>query len=540
MDQQTTIASLPPVQFCGPITRRKLVRFFTFLLTFQISIYFLSLTVLSGPANTFTSGLLFPGAGFMPFAGFSDWMSLRYSLYLLLSAVIFLLSTVGWFATGNVLLPPLTLVLLAALASATAPTAQTYNHHTIIIGLIFLYSLLFCGVFITSKINLKKRNHSQNIIESAQKKPPDFIKNSTQILNLSHQDIKRIRFLLDRALQPVDQFNGFEILDQFQTAAIRYQINFMGYALSMAQKNAPPHMQSEITQAQKNLLQKVAHHRVWKYWEIENIWGNFRFDQNPLKSENIMYTGFCALQMSMFASVTRDTSYFQKNSFQLKHPNGQSYQSSLPDLLDSIHQQMTSSDFALIACEPNWVYPLCNTIGASALKSYAPEKWSNIEDQFRHKLDHEFLTADGRIIPCRSNYTGFGFPVIGGVMPQALPCLFLNYIAPDLAMRQWCLLRDKILNGNKIRKNNFWPIDTGNYGFARATAYATVALAASEMGDYDVKTLCLNILDEDYPEKNGSNLYRPCLSIWGHCIDLMARMGTKNSFKTLMSDVNIN
>ena len=55
---------------------------------------------------------------------------------------------------------------------------------------------------------------------------------------LSAQDVKLMRFLLDRALQPLEAFDGFEWLDQFQTAAVRYQLNFIGYALSMAQANA--------------------------------------------------------------------------------------------------------------------------------------------------------------------------------------------------------------------------------------------------------------------------------------------------------------
>src|SRR5712672_1450328 len=42
---------------------------------------------------------------------------------------------------------------------------------------------------------------------------------------LTPRDLKLMRFLLDRALQPVGNFDGFEWLDQFQTAAVRYQLN---------------------------------------------------------------------------------------------------------------------------------------------------------------------------------------------------------------------------------------------------------------------------------------------------------------------------
>ena len=39
---------------------------------------------------------------------------------------------------------------------------------------------------------------------------------------------------LDRALQPVGELNGYDNIEQFQTAALRYQINNLAYALGLA------------------------------------------------------------------------------------------------------------------------------------------------------------------------------------------------------------------------------------------------------------------------------------------------------------------
>ena len=51
---------------------------------------------------------------------------------------------------------------------------------------------------------------------------------------LSDTQMAQMRFFLDRALQPISEFEGFEHLDDFQTAAVRYQINFISYALSLS------------------------------------------------------------------------------------------------------------------------------------------------------------------------------------------------------------------------------------------------------------------------------------------------------------------
>src|SRR5205085_8001631 len=118
---------------------------------------------------------------------------------------------------------------------------------------------------------------------------------------------------------------------------------------------------------------------------------------------------------------------------------------------------------------------------------------------FRRRLEEEFIDPSGRFIACRSSLTGLGFPMLGGVMPQALPCFFLNALLPEIARRQWALLRSRLLAGGRLVRRNFWPIDIGNYSFSRASAYAATMLSAVEMGDGDVARLCRAALDSECP-----------------------------------------
>ena len=58
------------------------------------------------------------------------------------------------------------------------------------------------------------------------KTAPSIVKTFEQIKKdkakeFSLDDLKRMRFLLDRMLQPTRNFDGFEWIDQFQTAAVR-------------------------------------------------------------------------------------------------------------------------------------------------------------------------------------------------------------------------------------------------------------------------------------------------------------------------------
>jgi hypothetical protein len=193
-----------------------------------------------------------------------------------------------------------------------------------------------------------------------------------------------------------------------------------------------------------------------------------------------------------------------------------------------------------VACEPNWIYPLCNTIGVAAIKSHdamtGQSRWPALASNFRERLETEFIDLAGRIVACRSNLTGLALPMIGGAQPQAMPCFFLNATFPDLARRQWLLLRRSLLRrGGSLDRRAFWRVDTGNYRYTRAAAYAGTALAAVELGDREVASACLDALDRDCPvQSEGGAYYRPDASVWAHAVELFARCGTPNGFRRLI------
>jgi linalool dehydratase/isomerase-like protein len=194
-----------------------------------------------------------------------------------------------------------------------------------------------------------------------------------------------------------------------------------------------------------------------------------------------------------------------------------------------------------VACEPNWIYPLCNTIGVAAMKSHdrmhGGGRWDPLAAQFRERLEDEFIDLAGRIVPCRSNYTGVALPMIGGAPPQAMPCFFLNATFPDIALRQWLLLRRGLLRagGAGLNRSRFWPIDTGNYRYSRAAAFAGTALAAVELGDRDVALACLEAMDQECPARSdGESYYRPAASVWAHAVEFFARNGEANGFRNLI------
>jgi hypothetical protein len=472
------------------------------------------------PNTVLPLGLTFPGAGFMP-AMAGAHTQLSFALFLAALA-LFVFALLLWFATGNVLVPVLTWVGLAFVADNShllgSPAMATGDSNWP--WLVGPATLLLATLGWLREAPVEAAERTYGAPRSA------GTRQATE--PLSHDHGKRLRLLLDRALQPVETFNGFEQRDQFQTAALRYQVNFMAYALAFAREHHAPAAKACFAGAQERLLHKIGNKRLWSYWRLENAWGNLRLGADPIPQQNIMYSGFTALQMALGGS----------DELQLHAANRPWRSYCLDEVADRLAGQYRASAYGLLDCEPNWIYPLCNLISMAGIKAadarLGTDRWDGLAKPFLDALVREGMRADGTFIAFRSSLTGFAPPAPGGIVMQAFPCLFLNALSPELAQQQWRRVRQRLDLGSWRRL--FWPVDVGNYGFSRASSYAATAAAAVEMGDREVADECLRRLEEECPSReNEGVIHRENASLWAHALELMARSNRPNGLRDLVS-----
>jgi hypothetical protein len=527
----------------GPVTQAKLMRL---VLAYGLlcALGFLLARTASGHWQVLGMGLLAPGAGFLAHAELCGRSGLWHGLAAAGAMGAFGLSVLLWFGTGNIVAPPL-VWLGAAVWAACAQAGPVQPWVLDRLHSAWATVCLVAGLVMWGWQALCRRQRDLDnayLIQQGPQLQTIFTAPAQKVegAEMSWSDLQRLRFALDRALQPVDQFEGFEHRDPFQTAALRYQLNFLGYAIAVNQARYAPACRAYLQEAQERLLSKQAQHRVWSYWALESLWGHLRWQPDPVARENIMYVGFVALQMGLHQASTGSTRYTQPGSFTLQQAGGPHRAHDWPSLLASLRRGHQLSEFHLIACEPNWIYPLCNTMSACATLAHDTQQgstvWASQAARFRQQLEAEFLDGWGRYVPCRSARTGLALPPLGGVMPLAMPCFFLNALAPDLARRQWVLLRRRLFDEQgRWRRRAFWPIDTGNYGWSRASAYAATALAAAELGDEAVYRHCMAGLDDECPGGVTDGVFhRPLASVWSHGVELMARAGERDGFRHLM------
>ena len=485
-----------------------------------------------GPAmKAFVLGLMVPGLGFLQWA-VGDQVLLACGLFVA-GLGLFGFALLLWFATGNLIAPIATWVLLAM--AAARPNLVGLDGGLVAAGWQFALVPVLAGVLGAMAARKVKPSLPISLIEVA----ADADLKATALFpasgssspdELSLEDLQRLRLLLDRALQPVERFDGFEWRDQFQTAAVRYQVNFMAYALGLARANFAPAADAYFVDAQQRLQTKLGDHRLWSYWRFENAWGNFRLDADPIRDENIMYPGFAALQMAIGGS----------DSDLVLRRKGKPWRCyGLNDIATLLARQYAAAPYGLLACEPNWIYPLCNLITMAGLRAAdaraGTEHWPQLAARFLQSLDREGRAADGSFIALRSALTGIAPPAWGGIVMQSFPCLFLNALVPELAREHWARVRKRLDTENWRRL--FWPIDVGNYGFSRAAGYAATTAAAVEFGDQYVARECLSRLEDECGSRSDQGvIHRDRASLWAHALELFARCNRPNGFRDLVQN----
>ena len=453
-------------------------------------------------------GLFLPGAGFLAVGGWAV-------LLLPVTLAVFWLSVVAWFWAGMVVAPLAVWLGSAALAGALvgpaiwAPAAWLAPASAALLFGVFQYrgyqrraadSVRYAarqGFFEASRAEVNER-----VLAT-----PEF---GTR--ELTTEQLMSLRYVLERALQPVGEFRGYTIIDQFQPAALRYQINHLGFALGLAQCHYTPNFHGYLAQAQRNLIETYLAPRVWDYWVLESMWGHFNFSNfDPAAKDNIMLTGWYGMQVNQYMLNSGDRRYDQPASLTFRLNERTAFPHDAHTLAGSVASNFKRSDFCLYPCEPNWVYPVCNMYGMSSLAAhdavFGTHYVRDLLPGWLEKLETEFVDGKGSIVGLRSYWTGLEMPFYNG---EAGFAFFANVFSTPLARRLWAIGRKEL--AFCMAKNSAGEpritiprealsfmdtIDPGNYRPGSMFAYAAVAICGREFGDDDLAEAALRSMDED-------------------------------------------
>lgn len=206
------------------------------------------------------------------------------------------------------------------------------------------------------------------------------------------------------ALQPLDEFRGFEWGEQFHGGTcVRYQLNYLGWALSTYAVNYVPNAPNTIEQVLRNLVLKQTDLRVWRYWRTLNVLGNGQADPDPIAFDNIMFSGFTGDQINLYEAATGSTRFDEPGSLTFVWSDGHTFAYDHHSWMAAVRDNFDRSRMGFFPCEPGWAFAACNTIGAQALLGYdrlhGTSLWSDYEPRWRAALLDEYLLPDGNRRP---------------------------------------------------------------------------------------------------------------------------------------------
>ncbi len=486
-------------------------------------------------------GLWIPGGGFLATGGWSV-------LLLPVVIVLFGLSVFAWFGAGMIIAPIIIWLGSAMLAGAMAGDF-VWSPALFIVPV----AVAGIGIYAWRRAGVRKQAELQRL-DARKKALPAAIAEALEVSaptpspaerELSAEDLAATRYLFDRALQPVGEINGYDKVDQFQTSALRYQINNLGYTLAMLQCHYTPSFHGYLDQAQRNLIELYLHKKIWSYWIYESAWGHLNLtNPDPADKDNIMLTGWFGLHVGMYMLNSGDRRYAEPGSLTFRLNRNRAFAHDLHSMEHSVLRNFLGAPFCLFPCEPNWVYPICNHFGMTSLAVYdrlfGTRYVASTLDNWLKNLDAEFTDYSGSVIGLRSELTGIRFPFPAG---EAGFAIFENCFAPERAQRMWAIARSElkyiIRPDAQGRSRMMLPgrgFDFGNYRPGFAGAYASIMDSAREFGDYDTAEAAQRALDQDCGRTDEGGILRYSKgSNLSNIIAVKARIHRRDDFRTAVT-----
>lgn len=460
-----------------------------------------------------------------------------------LSLFAFALALVVYWAFGPVLLPPAVWVAAAALSATRTDTGiWDWALYAVPAALV---ATLAAGL-LAQRINFRRRLRRGRELNARLEKitfPVPAAPAAPPVTESSPEDLAALRYAFDLALQPLDRWNGFFFADQFRESAVRYQLNFLQYAVAMSQYTRTPAFTGYLAEAQRNAIEKMLQPRVWKYWRWENLWGNLRWEPDPLRRDNVMLSGYWGVMLGLYESLTGDARYSEPGALTFRNGRREAYPYDFDRVAKLMRANLLGSPFCMFPCEPSWIYPFCSSYALNTVILHDRLHGGDPIDVitgYRESFDRDFLRPDGRVVAIRNGRMGFAVAA-APTINEAVLVPWLNAGLPECSQRMWWMMRDRAidLEGDEVLPSirGLDRVDVGNYRFGADTfARTMVMLAAREMGDDEVAEAVQCSIDATahLEQQDGVRRYRG-LSPYGNLAHALARFTRQNAMREMIA-----
>ena len=300
-------------------------------------------------------GLLFPGAGLVAVSTIPSILAFVVSLALI-PVVMF-----AWFGAGGVAFPMFLWAGSAALAAIMARESVLE-----IAGPVWAVLCVAGVAWITYKTSAanaearqKRETRNSYVVQSVKETQAAGKKPAPGSRELDLKTLKFLQWFIELGLTKIDDFSYHDVIDQFQTSAIRYQLYEAVSDLGFYQYHYAPNFHGYISQAMRNCIEKSLTERVVGFWKWESLWGKFSTQWDPIVKDDIMVSGYVLQAVGIYQSSSGDDRYNKPGSLTFHIDKNHVYPYDFKSIADAVNRNWVEGPYCLYSCEPNWIYTPC-------------------------------------------------------------------------------------------------------------------------------------------------------------------------------------
>jgi hypothetical protein len=187
---------------------------------------------------------------------------------------------------------------------------------------------------------------------------------------ISAEELGQLKWVLKLANEPLEDFADMNSLDQVGITASRYTLAFTTYFLAAEQYHKLSAWDEAIKPAFDRVIQKMFLKPVWEYWSHDSA-GVTKFEplmdkpyapfSDPIAYRNIMYSGHVSQMINLYHMLYNERKYDAPDSIVLKWDDKTKFLYNNESLQDAMFAQLIKNPVPAIECEPNAIFPACNT-----------------------------------------------------------------------------------------------------------------------------------------------------------------------------------
>jgi hypothetical protein len=305
---------------------------------------------------------------------------------------------------------------------------------------------------------------------------------------LDEDAVAALRYVLDRALQPVGKYDGYEPAARLDPGALARQLVHAGLALAVLQAHYAPNLRGYLDEAQRRLIETCLDRRVWRGWRLAE--GSTAVDPAAY-----------VLVTALYASNTGDRRHLRLGALTFHDGGRPHHRHDLRTLAAQLDRALGAAPLGLARSRGDRVGVLTNVTALSALQVFDRVTASAAAEEHRDVIGpvvrDEFRRTSLDFVAGRSELTGIALPALSDLHSLAVT---LHPAFPDLAVRTWALAREECFlehDGRVVAT----PPDAArpDRPAATATALATLDRAAREHGDVQAADAARDALEQIYP-----------------------------------------